>query len=73
MQLDLQYRIKQDEKQIMFLRENSYWYKYLNRNSSYYKEFIDDMKDKYKLKPTDKINKMMDNINMVRTFLDILK
>ena len=37
MQLDLQYRIKQDEKQIMFLRENSYWYKYLNRNSSYYK------------------------------------
>ena len=73
MQLDLQYRIKQDEKQIMFLRENSYWYKYLNRNSSYYKEFINDMKDKYKLKPTDKINKMMDNINMVRTFLDILK
>lgn len=73
MQLDLQYRIKQDEKQIMFLRENSYWYKYLNRNNHYYKEFIDDMKDKYKLKPTDKINKMMDNINMVRTFLDILK
>lgn len=73
MQLDLQYRIKQDEKQIMFLRENSYWYKYLNRNSSYYKEFINDMKDKYKLKPTDKINKMMDNINMVRTFLDVLK
>lgn len=73
MQLDLQYRIKQDEKQIMFLRENSYWYKYLNRNNRYYKEFIDDMKDKYKLKPTDKINKMMDNINMVRTFLDVLK
>lgn len=73
MQLDLQYRIKQDEKQIMFLRENSYWYKYLNRNNHYYKEFIDDMKDKYKLKPTDKINKMMDNINMVRTFLDVLK
>ena len=73
MQLDLQYRIKQDEKQIMFLRENSYWYKYLNRNNKYYKEFIDDMKDKYKLKPTDKINKMMDNINIVRTFLDILK
>ncbi|MGN1358100.1 MAG: YlbE-like family protein [Bacilli bacterium] len=73
MQLDLQYRIKQDEKQIMFLRENSYWYKYLNRNNRYYKEFIDDMKDKYKLKPTDKINKMMENINMVRTFLDVLK
>ena len=57
----------------MFLRENSYWYKYLNRNSSYYKEFINDMKDKYKLKPTDRLNKMMDDINLVRTFLDVFK
>ena len=73
MSLELQYRINSDPRLKQFLRENSYWYKYLNRNSSYYKEFIDDMKDKYKLKPTDKINKMMDNINMVRTFLDILK
>ena len=49
MQLDIQYRIKQDEKQIMFLRENSYWYKYLNRNSSYYKEFIELKCFKYEL------------------------
>ena len=31
------------------------------------------MKEKYKLKPADKINKIMDNIQMVRTFLDVLK
>ena len=73
MQLDIQYRINQDEKQKIFLRENSYWYKYLNRNSMYYKDVINDMKDKYKLKPSDKINKMMDNINMFKTFLDVLK
>ena len=57
----------------MFLRENSYWYKYLNRRGEYYKDFIEDMKEKYKLKPADKINKIMDNIQMVRTFLDVLK
>ena len=50
MNLNLQYKIKQDPTQLRFLRENSYWYKYLNRSELYYKEFINDMKDKYKLK-----------------------
>ena len=31
------------------------------------------MKTKYKMTTTDKINKANDNINMVRTFLDVLK
>ena len=73
MNLNLQYKIKQDPRQLRFLRENSYWYKYLNRSEAYYKDFIDDMKDKYKLKPTDKLNKMMENIEMFRSFLDVLK
>lgn len=73
MRLDIQYQINQDERQKMFLRENSYWYKYLNRNSVYYKDFINDMKDKYKLRTTDKLNKMMDNINLMKNFLDVLK
>lgn len=73
MKLELQYQINEDKRQKAFLRENSYWYKYLNRNSIYYKDFISDMKDKYKLKPTDRINKMMDNLEMVKTFLDVLK
>ena len=73
MNLNLQYKIFQDPRQHQFLRENSYWYKYLNRSETYYKEFINDMKDKYKLKPTDRLNKMVDNINMVSSFLDVLK
>ena len=73
MNLNLQYKIKQDPRQLRFLRENSYWYKYLNRSEAYYKDFINDMKDKYKLKPTDRLNKMMENIEMFSTFLDVLK
>ena len=73
MNLNLQYRINQDPRQRQFLRENSYWYKYLNRNESYYKDFINDMKDKYKLKPTDKIKKKVENMDKIRTFLDVLK
>ena len=73
MNLNLQYKINQDTRLKQFLRENSYWYKYLNRSEAYYKDFINDMKDKYKLKPIDKLNKISNDIEMVRTFLDVLK
>ena len=73
MTLELQYQLKTNPNYIKFLRENSYWYKLLNRNPANFKEFVEDMKDKYKLKPTDKLNKMLDNINMLQTFLDVLR
>lgn len=73
MTLELQYKINADYQQKKFLRENSFWYKYLNRHNNYYKNFLDDMKDKYKLKPSDKIAKAVDNINMINTFLEVLK
>lgn len=73
MVLDLQFRLKNDEMLKRFLRENSYWYKYLNRDSYYLKDVINDMKDKYELKPSDKINKMINNISMVQSFLEAFK
>ena len=73
MVLDLQFRIKNDERLKQFLRENSYYYKYLNRSPSYLKDIIDDMKDKYGLKPSDRINKMIDNISLMNSFLEALR
>ena len=73
MSLDLILKININPIQKQFLRENSYWYKYLNRSNIYYKDFINDMKKKYKLTTQDKINKVINNINMVNTFLDVLK
>ena len=72
MQLDIQYKINNDINLKRFLRENSYWYKYLNRSDIYLKPFIKEMKDKYKLTPADRINKISNNINTIKTFLDIL-
>ena len=73
MRIDLQYKIMSEPREKQFLKENSYWYKYLNRSNDNYKYFIEDMKDKYKLKPSDKINKMAENIEMINSFLDVLK
>ena len=71
--LDLQFRIKNDERLKQFLRENSYYYKYLNRSPSYLKDVIEDMKDKNGLKPSDRINKMIDNISLMNSFLEALR
>ena len=73
MSIDLIMKINSDPKQKQFLRENSYWYKYLNRSSIYYTDFIKEMKNIYKLNPTDKINKIVNDINMFKTFLEVLK
>ncbi|MCI6001688.1 MAG: YlbE-like family protein [Tenericutes bacterium] len=73
MSIDLQYKIKNNLMYQKFLRENSIWYKYLNRNPLSFNDFISDMKDKYELKPSDRLNKVLNNISLIQNFLDVLK
>ena len=67
------YKIKTEKKHYDYLRTHSYWYKYLNRDPYLFKDFYNDMLDKYKLTRKDKLNKVLDNINMIQSFLDVLK
>ena len=73
MSIDLQYKIKNNLMYQKFLRENSIWYKYLNRNPLSFNDFISNMKDKYELKPSDRLNKVLNNISLIQNFLDVLK
>lgn len=73
MTYNLQNKINADINLKRFLRENSYWYKALNRNENVFDEFVYDMKVKYKLTTSDKINRTIDNIGMLQSFLEVLK
>lgn len=73
MTYDIQNRINNDINLKRFLRENSFWYKRLNRNSASFPYFVEEMKVKYKLTTSDKINRTIDNISMIQGFLDVLK
>ena len=73
MTIDVQMMLNSDIKYKSFIRENPIWYKKLNRNPSLFKEFNSEMKDKYKLNMSDKLNKMIDNLSMVESILSILK
>ena len=72
MNLAIQYRIKNNPNNLKFLRENSHWYKYLNRNKSYIKSFEDEMKKNYRLTTVDRMSKIADGIDMVSKIMDIL-
>lgn len=71
MDLSLQYKIKSNPNYIRFLRENSNWYKYLNRNPIYFNEFEKEMKTKYKLTSKDKLDRLSKNIDKVSQIIDI--
>ena len=71
MNLILQYRLKSNPNYIRFLRENSFWYKYLNRNDIYFNEFEEEMKVKYKLTPKDKLDRFTKNMDKISKLIDI--
>lgn len=56
-----------------YIRENSYWYKILNRDPLKIDNFIDEVKEKYKLRTTDKINNMFEKIDMISRFISMIR
>ena len=73
MKLDLQFKIKNDPMLQRFIRENSYWYKVLNRNPDMISTMVDQMKEKYKLTTADKINNISEKLDLIKTFMNVLK
>lgn len=73
MTIEIQLKINSDQRLKTFIRAYPYWYKLLNRNPLVYNEFIKDMKEKYKITTTDRLNKTLNNISMLQTFLEVLK
>ena len=47
MTTDVQIKISSDPRLVSFIRQYPIWYKSLNRNPLLFREFNEDMKDKY--------------------------
>ncbi len=73
MTLDLQYKIKENEYYLRHLRQNSNWYKLLNRNPNNFKFFEEEVKEVYKLTKADKISRTLDTIEMLEKVLSTLR
>lgn len=73
MTLDVIFRINKDENLHRYLRENSYWYKLLNRDPRLINKMNEDMKKAYKLTLEDKVSDITSKINLIKGFLDASK
>lgn len=73
MTLELQFKIKSNPNYVKYLRENSFWYKELNRNPDSFRLFEEKMKEDYHLRPSDRVSKVIDTIDMLQTVLSTLK
>ncbi len=65
--------IKNNPNIYAYLRLNSHWYKYLNRNYANIKELEYEVKSFYKLTTGDRIEKISNNINLVSSIMEIFK
>ena len=69
MNLETIIKIKNNALLQRYIRENSYWYKILNRNPNMLNYLEEEMKKAYKLTTTDKINDLSNKIDLIKTFI----
>ena len=73
MNLETQFKINNDPMLHKYLKENSYWYKILNRNPKMVSKMSEDMKKAYKLTFEDKIDNLNSKMNLIKGFMDAIK
>lgn len=56
-----------------YLRENSFWYKKLNRDKNAFQEFENNVKNDYHLRKSDKILNIVDKIEMGRVLFEMIR
>ena len=65
--------IKSNPLIYQYLRVNSSWYKELNRDSSSLKEVEKEAREYYKLTLPDRLERFSHSMEMISTFMDVLK
>ncbi len=73
MDQELLNKIKQKPKYYDYLKENTDLIKNFNRYKIDFKTYENFLKDKYKLRITDKISNTIDNIDLVANIINSIK
>lgn len=73
MTLETQFKLKSNPMYLEYIHTNSYWYKILNRNPGRFNDFLEEVKDHYHLRPTDKIKRALDTVEMLSSILSTMK
>ncbi len=72
MRYEIKEKIYSDPNLLKYLRENSGWYKKLNRNEPI-ENMINEMKERYGLRFKDKVDKIGTGIDLINAFMNVTK
>ncbi len=72
MKYEIKEKIYSDPNLLRYLRENSNWYKKLNRNEPI-ENMISEMKERYGLRFKDKVDKIGTGIDLINAFMNVTK
>ena len=72
MRIEIKEEIYKDKNLLRFLRENSNWYKLLNRGVSL-EIMKNEMKERYGLRFKDKVEKVSTGAGLLKAFMDVTK
>ena len=70
MRRDVLLRIRNDKHLFKYIRENSEWYKIINRDPKKVEDMSNQMKEKYQLRPSDKLEKISTGLDLISLFFD---
>ena len=73
MSLELQFKLKNNPNYLRYLRTHSNWYKELNRDPDSFMLFEEKVKEEYRLRPSDRISKALEMIEMAQMIISTLK
>jgi len=73
MNLEAQFKLNHDLHLKRYLRENSHWYQALNRDHNNVKALQTAMKRDYRLRPVDKVNDLVEKMELLNMFLRMLQ
>ncbi len=69
MTLDLQFKIKENENYLRYLRQHAQWYKTLNRTPWEFKRFEEEVKREYHLSKVDRLERVFNTFEMLEKIL----
>lgn len=72
MNIETQIKVRNNYNLYRYLRDDSTWYKLLNRHPEAIREVEREMKNYYKMNVSDRIDSVNKKIEMIKTFMDIL-
>lgn len=72
MRYDVRERLYSNPLLVKYIRENSIWYKHLNRGVSIDK-MEEEMKEKYGMRFKDKVDKISTGMDLINAFMNVTK